>query len=225
MRRIDRERSQDRENFGHEPVFQPKAVSRFEICRFGDANASLVQIAAQRDPSYLLVGHQLTGALIDRVELLRLSEPVLAQRFDAGEMLPFQPGDAHHIKFVEVVCRNRQEPYSLEQWMAVVLGLGEYSLVEGKPGKLAIYEACLGVEIDRLDLDRLGASAHDRSPDSAGKELFETESIPWTQMCHVYDSCGREQRGRPQMALKRNPCNLALRNRRPIRRWPGRKRT
>src|SRR5215467_12325956 len=78
MRWIDRERRQDREDFRHEPVFQPSAVARSEIDRFDHADACLIKLSTQRKPSDLLVGHQRTCSLADRVELLRGRAAVLA---------------------------------------------------------------------------------------------------------------------------------------------------
>ena len=170
MSRVERQRRQDRKDLGHKPVFEPLAITRLQIARIDDARSRFVELPAQREPGDLLVGHQLAGPLPDRLELLRRGEPVLAQRLDPGKMLAFQPGHPHHIKFVEIVGRDRQKAQPLEQRMTQIVGLGEHPLVEGEPGELAIDKACLGMEIDRLDLDRLRAGAHYRSPDGAEAE-------------------------------------------------------
>ena len=83
----------------------------------------------------------LPARCLDRIELLRRGEAVLAQGLDAGEMLAFEPGNPHHIEFVEIARRDRQEAQPLEQRMPLVVGLGENPLVKGEPGQLAVDEA------------------------------------------------------------------------------------
>src|SRR6185437_6943614 len=84
--------------------------------------------------------HQLAGAFGYRIELLCRRQPVLARRTDARQHLPFEAGDAHHVELVEVVGRDREEAQPLEQWLARIVGLGEYTLIESKPGQFPIDE-------------------------------------------------------------------------------------
>ena len=104
MSRVERQRRQDRKDLGHEPVFEPLAITRLQIAWVDDADPRFVELPAQSEPGDLLVGHQLAGPPPDRVELLRRGEPVLAQRLDSREILAFQSGHPHHIKFIEIVC-------------------------------------------------------------------------------------------------------------------------
>jgi hypothetical protein len=48
--------------------------------------------------------------------------------------------------------------------VADVVGFRQNTLVEGEPGEFAIDKSCLGMEVGRLDLDRLHAGSHFRSP-------------------------------------------------------------
>src|SRR5207245_7387783 len=53
----------------------------------------------------------ISGAFVDRLELLRRAEAILAQRLDAGEVLAFEPGHADHVEFEigRASCRERVE--------------------------------------------------------------------------------------------------------------------
>ena len=82
----------------------------------------------------------LSGPKADRLELLRRGQPVLAQSDDARLKLAFESGDADHIELVEIVRRDRQKAQTLEQRIAAIVGLGEDTLIEGKPRQLAVDE-------------------------------------------------------------------------------------
>ena len=117
MSRVERQGGQNRKDLGHKAVFEPLAIARLQIAWIDDADPSFIELPAQGEPSDLLVGHQLAGPLLDRLELLRRGEPVLAQCLNPGKMLAFQPGHPHHIKFIEIVCRDRHEAEPFEQRM------------------------------------------------------------------------------------------------------------
>ncbi len=57
---------------------------------------------------------------------------------DAGGDLPLEPADTLHEEVVEVRTGDRQELDSLEEWVALVLGLAQHALGEGQPGQLAV---------------------------------------------------------------------------------------
>ena len=67
--------------------------------------------------------------------------------------------------------------------MVAVLGFGEHTLVEGEPGELAIDEACGGVEVDRLCLDRICAGSHFRSPVECRPRILSCVSAPVLLPC------------------------------------------
>ena len=162
---VDRQRRQHRKDLGHEPRLEPETVAGFEIGRFDNGEPLLAELTAQSHPCDLLIRHQPAGSLADRLELLGGRQPVLAQGLDAGEMLAFEPGHAHHIEFIEIVRRDRQKAQPFEQRMAEVVGFGENALVEGEPGEFSIDEASVAMEVDRLDLDRPRGGSHLCSPD------------------------------------------------------------
>ena len=165
MSGIDRQRRQHREDLGHEPFFEPDEIVGFEFGRLNDGHAGLGELAAQRDPGHLLIGHQPAGPPADGIELLGRRQSVLARRLDPGQQLASEPGNPHHVEFVEIVCRDRQEAQPLEQRVAAVLGFGEHPFVEGEPRKLAIDEPLLQAGLDRLRLGRRGAGGHFRPSD------------------------------------------------------------
>jgi hypothetical protein len=82
--------------------------------------------------------------------------------------------------------------------MTQIVSLGKHPLVESEPRELAIDKACLRMEIERCDLDRLGAGAHYRSPDGAGTYRstqslsFAGKSVMSLRFMHVIQSDDRE---------------------------------
>ena len=78
------------------------------------------QFADQIAPDALLRLHQLVGANGDGGELLRRRQALGAERIDPGADLAAQPGNAHHVEFIEIVARNRQKAQPFEQRMRAV---------------------------------------------------------------------------------------------------------
>ncbi len=149
MRRIDGERCQHREYLRHEALFEPIAILGREVLGADHGDARFRHLLAQHAPSHLLVAHQLPRAMVDRLELLRRRQPVLARRHDARQHMAFEAGDAHHVELVEIVVGNRQEAEPLQQRVARAVGLGQDTLVEGEPGELAIDEPRRRMDIHR----------------------------------------------------------------------------
>ena len=149
MRRIDGERRQHREDLAHEALFEPGAVFGPQLLGPDHRDARLAHLLAQHAPRHLLVAHQLAGALVDRRELLRRGQAVLAGRRDAGEHLALEAGHPDHEELVQIVRRDRQEAQPLEQRMAGTVGLLEHALVEGKPAQLAIDESRRRLSVNR----------------------------------------------------------------------------
>src|SRR6266567_9237641 len=97
--------------------------------------------------------------------------------------------------------------------MVQVIRFCEDPLVEGKPGELAIDEACLGVEVDRPDLDRLRVGAHYCSPVGAIAGLAPSGHYPsgGSLSCHRSAPLGRGGLNPPpHMARQWNSCNRAV---------------
>ena len=108
--------------------------------RLQHTNSGLVQLAPQPLPTFLLSLEQFIGAAIDSFDLLRRRQPVVADHFDTGTDLTAQAGDPHHVKLVEIVRRNGQEPDALEQRMAGVGRFLQNPVIESQPRQLAVYE-------------------------------------------------------------------------------------
>ena len=143
MRRIDRHGRQDREDLVEEEAVEPRAAPR-RVTLAGIDDGDAVRRAARR------------AAGASSACWLRISSPVSALMAAscwagvrpswlgvsiAAGLLALQAGHAHHVEFVEVVGRDRQEAHPLEQRMVDVVGLLEHPLVEGEPGELAVDEA------------------------------------------------------------------------------------
>ena len=89
MRRIDRQRRQHREDLGQEALVQPGAVARPV-----SSSASTTAMPASRELARAVAARSPAGRAsaslarcVDRVELLRRGQPVLARRRDAGAHL------------------------------------------------------------------------------------------------------------------------------------------
>ena len=118
MRRIDRERRQNREHLREEIVLQPLPLATGQIADLEDHDAVGGEFGLQRLPARLLRGDQCGDALADAFELLGGRAPVIGNFGDPGEHLADQAGDADHEKFVEIGGRDGEEPQPLEQRMA-----------------------------------------------------------------------------------------------------------
>src|SRR5262249_14309191 len=101
------------------------------------------------------------------LELLRRGHAILAWADDAGQHVAFEAGDAHHVELVEIARRDRQEAQPFQERMALVVGLRQHPLVEGKPRELAIDEASLRADTDRLRR-RATCSSHERDAPRLG---------------------------------------------------------
>ena len=141
MRRIDRQRRQQREHMGEEMLLQPGAFRLLEVAAFDQRHAGRGQRRAQFQPALLLIAGELRHRLADARELLVRRQPVGALVGDALAHLTLEAGDAHHEEFVEVVGRDRQEAHPLQQRMMLVAGLFQHPAVEVQPGQFAVDEA------------------------------------------------------------------------------------
>ncbi len=149
MRRIDCERGQKREDMGHEGAFQPVALLRRKIVRLGDDDVLPGEQPAQLEPARLLPAHQLRGVPVDRRQLTLRRQPVLTRHGDTRLDLAFEAGNAHHVEFVEVLRRNRQETDALQQRVRVVVRFLEHAAIEREPGEFAVDEP-----VGRIGRDR-----------------------------------------------------------------------
>jgi len=141
VRRIERERRQNRKNLFAELRVEPGAIRIRQFLRFQNRNPGIAQFDTQGRPHFLLVADQIRRQLVDPDDLLGRRQAVFAGRSDFRRDHAFQAGDPHHVEFIEVRRRNRHKPKPLQQGMARVLGLFEHPPIEGEPGQFPVDKA------------------------------------------------------------------------------------
>ena len=120
MRRIDGKRRQQRKDVSEKVVFEPGLLGARHVGTVDQNNAGRSQLRPQLAPLRLLVLHKHHHGFGDPSELLGGSEPFRALGADAFPHLRAETGHAHHEKFIEIVCRDRQELEPLEQRISAV---------------------------------------------------------------------------------------------------------
>ena len=159
MRRIDRQRRQDRKDPFHEAGLEPGAILVVERVDAEHVDADRAQAGAELLPDALLVGEQGAGALRHRGELLRRRAAVGRALGERLAHLADQAGDPHRIELVEIAGADGQEADPLEQRIALVVGFLDHALVEIEPGELAVDEAVRRGEVDgRFERRLLGGA-------------------------------------------------------------------
>jgi hypothetical protein len=148
MRRVDRERGQQREYIVEEVILDPASLGLGDVAAIDQNNADLGQDAAQVAPDRLLVGGELGDRLIDQDQLLGRGQTIRTALGDALPYLGLDAGDADHEELIKVIGGNRQKPHPFQRGMARIDRLLQHPAIEMQPGKLAIDEA-LGAGADR----------------------------------------------------------------------------
>ena len=145
VRRVDRQRREDREDLLGEVVGQPQLVGAGQVGPGDDADAVLGQLRAQvvQERAGVLLD-QFLVALGDVVELLARGQPVRAAHRQAGLVAALQAGDPDHVELVQVGREDREELGPLQQRLRRVLGQREHAGVEVQPGQLAVEVAVVG---------------------------------------------------------------------------------
>ena len=138
VRRIDRQRRQQREDVAEEVILEPAALRLGEVVAVDQNDARLRQGGAQIAPDRLLVGGEFRNRLVDEDELLGRRHAVGAAFGDAFTDLRLDTGDADHEELIKVIGGNRQEPDPLQHGMAGIDRLLEHPAVEMQPGKFPI---------------------------------------------------------------------------------------
>src|SRR5690242_5235519 len=160
---IDRDRRQHRKDVVKKVLLEPAALILGELVSVKDMYAGLGEQRLERHPILLLLSSELGNGVVDAVELLGRSQSVHARRLDAGDHLAPKTSHPHHVEFIEVRGRDREEAQPLEQRMPLVLGFLEHSPIEIKPGELAIEEAARhkgGYSWARLRMPNLLLQSH-----------------------------------------------------------------
>ena len=140
VRRIDRQRRQQREDVAEEVILEPAALRLAEVVAVDEHDASLRQAGAQIAPDRLLVGCERRNRLVDEQELLGRRHAVRATLGDAFADLCLDTGHADHEELIKVIGGNRQEPHPFQQGMAGIDQFLEHPTVEMQPGQLPIDE-------------------------------------------------------------------------------------
>jgi hypothetical protein len=138
---IDRDRSEHRKIARAEFALQPLLLGRRQLLALDDVDARGRQLGLQAGPGLILLAGQGRREFVDLGELLRRRQSVLAHLRHAGGDLPVQTRSPHHVEFVEVGGRDRQEAQTLEQRMMLVQRLFQHPPVELQPGQLAVEKA------------------------------------------------------------------------------------
>ncbi len=137
---IDGDRREDRKDVREEQALQPRLLGRRETGGLDDLDTRRGHVLLDLVPARLFVRDELSGEAIDLHELLLRRQAVLGQRRDPGRDLAVDARRAHHVEFVEVGRRDRQEAELLQQRVAAIRGLFHHAPVELQPRKLAIVE-------------------------------------------------------------------------------------
>src|SRR5580692_2107831 len=161
MCRVDRDRRQHGKQPIDEQLPQPSTVLAGQRLVVENGNAFGMQALLQIGPAALLSLDKACGNLGDRGQLLLGGQSVVALYRKAARRQFLEGGDPHHVELVEVAVGDRQEPHSLEQWVARIARLLEDPLVESEPGQLAIdvslrwrQQRCLGCCVRTRPVDR-----------------------------------------------------------------------
>ena len=140
MRRIDRERREQREDVRKEIIFQPSPLRLGDVGAVDEHDTGLAERRAQLEPLFLLIAHQEHDRFGNAHQLLGRRQTLRTLGGDAGAHLRAQAGYAHHEEFVEVVRRDRQEPQPLEQRVLAVFRFLKNAAVEVEPGQFPVDE-------------------------------------------------------------------------------------
>ncbi len=135
---IDGQWCQNREQLAFIQLFQPGHVGLVDVFRRQQVQAVFLKLVADVRPYRLLLAHQLPGGAVDHLKLFMRRMTVDRQYAHAFADLALQAGDTHHVEFIEIVGRNRQEAQAFQQRMARVLGFFNDALVEGQPAQFTI---------------------------------------------------------------------------------------
>ena len=169
MRRIDRQRGQDREHPLHEPGLQPGQVVVRQRLR---APQTSMPASLQQAPSARARRAAARPAGASARSLISAScwagvRPSGVSLVSAGLGLADQAGDADRVEFIQVGGADRQEAHAFQQRVAGVLRLLHHAVVEVEPGEFAVDEPVRAVGRDlgwhrRAGPGRCGTRARQR---------------------------------------------------------------
>ena len=123
MRRIDRERRQQRKNVGKEIILEPCLFRLGDLGTVDQHDAGFGERLADLAPLRLLIRHQDRHRFGDAGQLLGGRQSFRAAGGDAFAQLRAETGDAHHEELVEIVGGDRQKFQPLQQRVSAIGGL------------------------------------------------------------------------------------------------------
>ena len=141
MRRVNRQRSQNRENVAHEILTQTLLSIRIQVVPTHNADVLLLQ-----SRQHLVVEHisvtslQLVSAFSNLFHLLLGAQTGSRRNRQTGRNATLQTRHTHHEELVQVRGHNRQEVQTLQQEQVRVLRQLQHAGVEVQPAALTVEE-------------------------------------------------------------------------------------
>ena len=199
MRRVDRDRRQDRKQPIGEQLPQPGPIAARQCVMIEDQDAFGAQAFLQIRPASLLPIDKVRSNFRDGGQLLLRRQSIFALNGDAAGRQFFQAGDAHHVEFVEVAVGNRQEPHPLEERVTRIARLFENPFVKGEPRQLAIDVTLRRQQRRRCRGGLIGPIYHQlrhTCPLSTRQRIIELPQVhAYPGNAAVLAACGPEARG------------------------------
>ena len=138
VRRIDRDRRQNRQQAVDKALLQPDAVGLRQCLMAEDGDLFGRHLPLQLRPAALLAVYEPIANGGDRRELLPGAQTVVARHRNILPRQFFEAGDPHHVEFVEVAVGDRQEAKPFEQRMRRIGRLVEDAFIEREPGQFTV---------------------------------------------------------------------------------------
>ena len=139
---LDRDRGQHRINLAPENTFEIIMLRRFQLVAADAFDARRDERRLQfLQQAFILLGHQLFGALGNLGQLLRGAQAVGADYVFAFVLQLLQAADADHEKLVEVGTADGEEFDAFQQGQRGVAGFFKHARVELDPTEFAIQES------------------------------------------------------------------------------------
>ena len=141
VRRVNRQRGQNREDVLHELLTQTLLSVRIQVVPTHDTDVLLLQ-----SRQHLVVEHisvtslQLVSAFSDLFHLLLGAQTGSRRNRQTGRNATLQTRHTHHEELVQVRCHNRQEVQTLQQEQVRVLRELQHAGVEVQPAALTVKE-------------------------------------------------------------------------------------
>lgn len=179
VRRIDRERGQNREHLLGEVSGQALLLVVRQIVPPDDRNAFGSQSGQDRvEEDEGVAARDLLGAARDERELRSWRQPVGGADRQAGLGATLEAGDAHHVELVEIRSEDGEELGAFEQRQRRVLGQREHPRVEVEPAQFAVEVAVRGQTVgDGLQRRGGGRGARRRGRTGSGRTVEAASSV------------------------------------------------